>query len=193
MAREINPLCNFIFSSICTRLLMDMVDVELTIRTVKGIFTYCKDYTVESTIFSPWSKTVIPFPSLRWKIQACKDDIKWMTMTWYNSIMPQFYAPQNPSWNPRKLTSGKIRNMWSRHNHQFNPIKTNRYNTLDVNPTDKNKFNIIQPVPKRVLWNILWTHALTASMKSHIPLLYPQIGEAKIGMVIRLKQKNRGH
>ena len=35
------------------------------------------------------------------------------------------------------------------HNHWFNLIKTNRYNTLDVNSTDMNKINIIQPVPKR--------------------------------------------
>ena len=35
------------------------------------------------------------------------------------------------------------------HNHQFNLIKTNRYNTLDVILTDMNKINIIQPVPKR--------------------------------------------
>ena len=70
-------------------------------------------------------------------------------MTWNNGIMPQFSAPQKPSRNPRKCTSGKIRNRWSRHNHQFNPIKTNRYNTLDVNLTDMNKINVIQPVPKR--------------------------------------------
>ena len=40
-------------------------------------------------------------------------------------------------------------NRWSRHNHWFNPIKTNRYNTLDLNLTHMNKVNVIQPVPKR--------------------------------------------
>ena len=65
MAREINPMCDFIFGSIHTCLLTDMVDVELTIRMVKGIYTYHKEHTVEVTIFSPWSKSVIPFPSLR--------------------------------------------------------------------------------------------------------------------------------
>ena len=62
---KINPVYNFIFGSIHMSLPMDTVDVELTIRMVKGIYTYCKDHTMESTIFSPWSKTVIPFPSLR--------------------------------------------------------------------------------------------------------------------------------
>ena len=70
-------------------------------------------------------------------------------MTWDNGIMPQYSVPQKPSQNHRKHTSGKRRNRWSRHNHQFNSIKTNRCNTLDINPTDMNKINIIQPVPKR--------------------------------------------
>ena len=65
MAREINPVCDFIFGSIHMCLLTDTVDVELTIKLVKGIYTYCKDHTTESTIFSSWSKSVIPFPSLR--------------------------------------------------------------------------------------------------------------------------------
>ena len=64
MAREINPVFDFIFASIHTCLLMDTVDVELTIRTVKGIYIYHKDHTMESTVFLSWSKTVIPFPFL---------------------------------------------------------------------------------------------------------------------------------
>ena len=63
MAREINPVYDFIFGSIYMCLTMDTVDIELTIRMVKGIYTYHKDHTVESTVFSPWSKSVIPFPS----------------------------------------------------------------------------------------------------------------------------------
>ena len=52
---------------------MGTVDVELKVRMVKGIYTYRKDHTAESTVFSPWSKTIIPFPSLRRKIQAFQD------------------------------------------------------------------------------------------------------------------------
>ena len=192
MAREINPVWNFIFGSIHTCLPMDMVDVELTIRMVKDIYTYHKDHNMESTIFLPWSKTVFPFPSLRWKIQAYKNDTKHTTMTWNNGIMPQFSVWQKPSWNPRKCTSGKIRNRWSRHNHWFNPIKTNRYNTLDVNLTDMKKTNIIQPVPKELV-NILWTHVHTACMKPHIPVLYLQIGQVRTQMVGKPKWENRGH
>ena len=76
MAREISPVCNFIFRSIWTGLLTDTVDIELTIRMVKGIYTYRKDHMAESTVFSPWSRTVIPFPSLQRKIQAYQDENK---------------------------------------------------------------------------------------------------------------------
>ena len=66
-----------------------------------------------------------------------------------HDTMPQFSGPQKISQNPRKFTSGEIKTRWSRHNHKFNPIKTNRYNTLDVNSPQMNKINIIQPIPKR--------------------------------------------
>ena len=38
MAREISPVCNFIFGSIHTGLLMDTVDVELMVWIVKVIY-----------------------------------------------------------------------------------------------------------------------------------------------------------
>ena len=74
MAREINTVCDFIFGSIHTGLPMDTGYVELTIRMVKGIYTYRKDHTTESMVFSPWISTIIPFPSLHKKIQAFQDE-----------------------------------------------------------------------------------------------------------------------
>ena len=106
MAREINPVCSFIFGSIHTCLPTDMVDVEVTIRMVKGIYTYHKDHTVESMIFSPWSKSVIAFP-LRQKIQAYKNNNKQATMTWDNSTMPQFSVPQNLPKTPENVPQTK--------------------------------------------------------------------------------------
>ena len=52
----------------------DIVDIEVTVWMDKGIYMYRKDHTMESTVFTPWSKKVTPFPSLRHKIQAYKDD-----------------------------------------------------------------------------------------------------------------------
>ena len=131
MAREINPMCDIIFGLIHMCLLTGMMDLELTIRMVKGIYTYHKDHTAEPTIFSLWSKSVIPFSSVRQKIQAFKDNnnSKQVASTWDNGVTPQFSAPQKPSLSPRKCASGKFRTRWSRSNHWFNPIKTNRYNT----------------------------------------------------------------
>ena len=57
-------ICDFIFGSMRTSLLTDMVDVDLIIWTVRGIYTYRKDHTAEFIIFTPWSKKVIPFPLL---------------------------------------------------------------------------------------------------------------------------------
>ena len=42
MAREVNLVCNFIFGFVCTNLPLDMVDAELMVRTVQGIYTYRK-------------------------------------------------------------------------------------------------------------------------------------------------------
>ena len=194
MAREINIMCDFIFGWIHTCLLTDTVDVELTIRTVKGIYTYYKDHPVQSTIFSPWSKSVFSFPSLRQKIQAFKDNnnIKQATMMWDNGMTPQFSTPQKPSQSPRKCVSDKIRTRWTRCNHQFNPIKTNRHNTLGMNLTDINKVDIAQPTPRRAC-GCFGIHAHTASMRPHIPLQYNQTGWAKIGMVKSPRQVGRSH
>ena len=72
---------------------MDTVDVELMIRMVKGIYMYRKDHTAESMVFSPLSRTVIPFPFLCRKIQAFQDENR-QAMAWdNNSAMPYFSSP----------------------------------------------------------------------------------------------------
>ena len=46
---------------------------------------------MESTIFTPWSKKVIPFLSLRWKMKAFQDDKRQNTMIpWNDSNTAQF-------------------------------------------------------------------------------------------------------
>ena len=103
MARKISPIGDFIFRLIRTSLPIDMVDVDLTIWTVKGIYTYGKEHTMESTIFTPWSKKVIPFPSLRWEMQAFQDDKRQNTvMSWNDGNTFQFSAPPKMPRYPRK-------------------------------------------------------------------------------------------
>ena len=150
MAREISLVYNFIFRSIHTSLPTDTLDVELTIRTVKGIYTYRKDHMAESTLFSPWSRTVIPFPLLCRKIQAFQDKSRQMPVWDNNNAMPYFLAPPKPKHNPRKCAPGKTRTKWSNQRHRFNPTKMDRYNTCDSDSSDMNKLNIIQPTPERL-------------------------------------------
>ena len=145
MAREISPICNFIFGSIHTGLLMDTVDVELTIRRVKGIYTYRKDYMAESTVFSPWSRTIIPFPSLCKKIQAFQDENR-QTSVWNKGHATSYFSAQP---QPKcRHTSGKTRTRWSNWRNRFNPIKTEQYNMQDRDTIDFNKIDIIKPTPK---------------------------------------------
>ena len=120
MAGEISPVSNFIFGSIHTGLLMDMVDVELTIQTVKGIYMYKKDHTAESLVLSPWSRTIIPFPSLCREIQVFQDENKQM-LAWNKShAMPYFSAQPQPKC---RHTLGKTRTRLSNWRSQFNLIK----------------------------------------------------------------------
>ena len=109
MAREISLVCDFIFSSIHMSLQTCTVDVELMIRTVKGIYTYRKDHTAKSMVFSLWSRTVTPFPLLCRKIQAFQSKSRQTTMWDNNNAMPYFSAPPKPKHNPRKHAPGKTR------------------------------------------------------------------------------------
>ena len=151
MAREICPIRDFIFRSIWTGLLTDMVDVELTIRMVKGIYTYRKDHMAESMAFLPWSRTVIPFPSLQKKIQAYQDENR-QTSAW-NKGHTAPYFPTQPQ--PKcRCTLEKTRTRCSNQRHRFNPIKIECYNMQDRETMDFNKIDILEPTPKQLCTNI---------------------------------------
>ena len=145
MAREITPVCDFIFGSIQAGLLTDTVDVELTLRTVEGIYTYRKDHTAKSTMFSPWSRTVIPFPSLQRKKQAYHNENK-QTSAW-NKGHAAPYFPTQPQ-PKHRCTSGKTSSRWSYQRHRFNPMKTEHYNMQDRETTDFRKVDMIELTPK---------------------------------------------
>ena len=46
----------------------DTIDVEITVRTLKGILTFRKDCSSQSSVCSPWGSCVKPFPSLHEKM-----------------------------------------------------------------------------------------------------------------------------
>ena len=130
----------------CTNLPADTVDVELTLRTVQGIYICHKDHTMETTIFTSWSKSVIPFPSSRKKDKTFKEDSKGqMTLTW----TPSDSTPTKPPKIPRKYAPGKVRTWWSNCNHHFNPIKTNWVDKLGTNLINTGNISIIKPIPQK--------------------------------------------
>ena len=137
MVYEISPICDYLFGSIRTNLLMDTVDVELTVQMVKGIYMYRKDHTMESMIFTSWTKKVTPFLSLRHKIQAYQDDQRSeRVFPWSNNGNTfQFCAPPMTQNNPRMRAPGKIRARWS-NKTRYNPMKTKRPNTPEKSVTD---------------------------------------------------------
>ena len=145
MARKISPVCNFIFGSICTGLLTDTVDVELTIRTVKGIYMYRKDHMAKSTVFSPWSRTIILFPLYarrskhsRMTTGRCQHGTKAILhLTFPPKPKPNIDIPQG-----RPGLDGLTRGI------DLNPIKTEWYNMQDRHTIHFNKIDIIKPNPK---------------------------------------------
>ena len=145
MAREISPICNFIFRSIQTGLPMDTVNIELMVRMVKCIYTYRKDHMAESMVFSSWSRTVIPFPSLQRKIKAYQDKNN-QTSAW-NKGHDAPYFPTQPQPKHRH-TSGKTRTRWFNWRNRFNPIKTEHYNMQNREMMDFRKVDLIKPSPK---------------------------------------------
>ena len=144
MAREISSICNFIFGSVWSGLLMDTVDIEVTVRTVKGIYTYRRDHMAKFTVFSPWSRTIMPFPSLSRKIQAFQDNNK-LTSVWNKGhAAPCFPTQAQPE---QRHTLGKTRIRWSNWRHRFNHIKTELYNMQDQETIDFRKIDVIKLTP----------------------------------------------
>ena len=112
---------------------------------------------MESTIFTPWSKKMTPFPSLRCKIQAYQEDQRSeKVLPWSNSGNTfQFSTPPVTQNNPRKGAPGKIRARWS-NKSRYNTMNTKRPNTpetsltnMDTTHMDKTKEPLLAKVCKR--------------------------------------------
>ena len=105
---------------------------------------------MESTIFTPWSKKVIPFPSLRHKIQAYQDDKRSeRVLLWNNGSTFQFFAPPMMQNNPRKRAPGKIRARWPIKS-RYNPMKGKRPSTPEMTMTKLDNIDTDKKAPLSV-------------------------------------------
>ena len=147
MAREISPICDFIFGSIHTGLPMDTVDMELTIGMVKGIHMYRKDHRAESMVFLPWNMTIIPFPLLHKKIQVFQDENR-QTSAWNKGHAMSYFSNQPQP--KHRCTPGKTRTRWYNQRNRFNLIKTEQYNTQNKDTIDFRKIDVVKPNPKHL-------------------------------------------
>ena len=103
-----------------------------------------------------------------WSLFPCSDEIQAFkgntqqntTIPWNNGNTVQFFDPHKMHRNPKKCAPGKIRTRWSNRNHRFNPIKTNRYNTMDTKIADMNKIDVIKPTPRRACehFSLSWSY-----------------------------------
>ena len=70
MACNLAPSCSFLYGVLSCYLPEDTIDIELTVRTLKGIHTYKKDHSTQMSSYSPWCSQVWPFPSLIKKVEV---------------------------------------------------------------------------------------------------------------------------
>ena len=67
----------------------DTIDIEITVRTLKGIHTFRKDLAMQSSMCSPWYSQIRPFPSLLRKMEEKRNTA--------NPFSPTGRYPNRPS------------------------------------------------------------------------------------------------
>ena len=70
MACKLNSQCNFICGFFECNLPEDTIDVEVTVRTPKGVHNFRRDHATQSSMCSPWGLQVKPFPLLVRKMEV---------------------------------------------------------------------------------------------------------------------------
>ena len=71
-------------------------------------------------------------------------------MPWNSGNSVQFSTPPKMPRNPAKHATDKNRTRWLNRNHRLNPIKTNRFHTMQSKMTDMNKIDVVKPTPRKV-------------------------------------------
>ena len=70
MACILYPECNFLHGYVRCQLPVEMVDVEVKVKKMQGIYTFRRDKTSQVIMCNPWSTSLHPYPSLTWKMKT---------------------------------------------------------------------------------------------------------------------------
>ena len=74
MACALSPQCNFLYGFFKCQLPEDTKDMEITVRTLKGIHTFRKYCATQLSMCSQWCSQIRPFPSLIRKMEAYMEE-----------------------------------------------------------------------------------------------------------------------
>ena len=111
--------CNFLYGFFQCQLPEDIINVEVRVRTMKGIHTFKRDCTTQITSCRPWSSQLHPYSSLEKNMKAYLEQRRNDT----NPFHPTSTYPDRPTTlPPAKLQvpkKGKVRDAKKRSkNHQ---------------------------------------------------------------------------
>ena len=70
MACILKPECNFLHGYFKCLLPIEIVDVEVKIKTMRGIHMFRRDQTTQAISCNPWSTRLHPYPFLNRKIKT---------------------------------------------------------------------------------------------------------------------------
>ena len=97
--------CNFLYCFFQCNLPEDTIDVEITVWTLKGIHTFRKDCSSQSSVWNPWGLQVKPLPLLLKKMEAYMEE-RWNIMNPFSSAQ-RYPNRSNPSPFSKKTTPTK--------------------------------------------------------------------------------------
>ena len=104
MACVLMPQCNFLYEYFQCQLPEDTIDMEVTVRTMKGIHMFKRDHSTQVISCRPWTSQLCPYKSLARKMKTyleLKDQVADPLHT--NPIYPK--RPDTPS--PQKVQASR--------------------------------------------------------------------------------------
>ena len=109
----LHPECNFLHGYFRCQLPVEMVDVEVKVKTMQGIHMFRRDRTSQVIKCNPWSTKLCPYPSLIQKIRTYLE---------LEGRLGPKSRPQTPT--------------------ATNPATTNPYATKPTNPQDPTQMSL---------------------------------------------------